>query len=557
MRQSKLLASVGFAVACAVSATAIAAEPDQTPREGIILKVSDGEIIVDLGGSDGLPDDATVRVYRRVEVTHPVTEKTIVDRFPIGDLPLRQVGDQLSIANKAESLERLPAVGDYVVWFPPKQSPAQAQKAKPPAASPKETTDPSDSKTVDLTSDVPSKSSEPCPPTQSPEVAAVDKAFQKSLGRPLSERVDIWTAFLEEHPDSPFAEQVAAELKWLRGRLLEQRALIMQREDDKRNPLEAKVTYAPTLYPGDPVELVATFEEPERVEKVRVLYRHPDEPSFQERDLERDGDRNWRTRLDEHAEAPGEFEFFVEAVRDDGELQLIAGSASEPNDLHVEVPPNDPIRRADRSKATGVVEYVNFKSGPGDDEYLRFESDYRYHVGFGMLEALKVGAGIFEGRGGPVDEIEAGADASDISVSYGFAELQFTLSEFVGLSGRLLVGDRQSSSSSSLDDTFGLRTELRIGRRDATRLELGLANTDGIGNEVWIKLAVEELENIPMSGEVVVTNLPVGEDLGVMLNYGTGYQFNDWFTLMARVGWNARTIQYQGPTAGLGTVFTW
>lgn len=533
-----------------MSTAAFAAEDEvPKPREGIILKVTDGEIIVDLGGEDGLPDDATVRVFRKVVVTHPATGEKITDRFPIGDLKLRQVGRKLSIATKAESLERLPSVGDYVVWFPPKP------REKPAAPASKQASAQQDAKAEKQPPTA--KTKVECPPSQDPQVAAVDAAFQRSLGRPLPERIEIWEAFLDEHPDSPYAVQVGAELKWLRGRLLEQRALAKQDKNQEPPPLEASVSFAPSLYPGDPVELVATFDEPERVDKVRVLYRHADQPSFTELALARDGDRNWRAQLDEQAQAPGEVEFFVEAIRDDGQLELISGSAGVPNELDIQVPPNDEIRRVNRSKATGVFEYVNFKSGPGDDEYLRFETDYRYHVGFGMLDAFKVGAGIFEGKGGPVEEIEQGLEARDISISYGFAELQFTLNDYVGLSGRLLVGDRQSTHSSGLDDTFGLRSELRIGRRDSTRLELGIANTDGIGNEVWIKLAVEELENLPMSGEVVVTNLPVGEDLGVMLNYGTGYQFTDWFTLMARVGWNARTIRYQGPTAGVGTVFTW
>jgi hypothetical protein len=285
--------------------------------------------------------------------------------------------------------------------------------------------------------------------------------------------------------------------------------------------------------------------------------RRPDEAGYKERQLERSGDKNWRIRLDEKAVEPGELHFFVEAVRQDDELELVGGSATEPLQLAVVPHPSDPARRVNRSKATGVFEYVNFNSGAGTDEYLRFESDFRYQIGYGYLEALKVGVGIFDGAGGPVDVIEAGGEAEELTVAYGFAEMQFELNEFVGVSGRLLVGDRQSESRDGLQDTFGLRTELRIGRIEETRLELGVANTEGIGNEAWIKLAVDELDQFPMSGEVVVTNLPVGEDLGVMLNYGTGYEITDWFTLMARVGWNARTIQYQGPSVGVGSVINW
>lgn len=522
------------------------AAPDQT-IEGVVVRVADGEVIVDLGHSEGLPAHAEVQILRRVEVTHPVTEETVVDRFPIGTINLTQVGDQLSIATKVDALDRLPSVGDYVVW-----SKAADASAAPPVGRPQ-----GDARPAEASADCDCEEVS----TRSPALEAVDETFAETLGQLLGERIATWSEFLEEHPDSPYADAIGGEIEWLRSRLEEQRRAAEQHQEAAQDPsstsVQGDVSAPGRVEPGQPVDLVATFDKPERVEQVRVLVRRPDQPGFDERAMERAGDANWRVRLDDLAESPGALEYFVEAVDADSELELVAGSASAPLELRVEPTTVDPEQTRDRSRATGLFEYVNFKSGAGDDEYLRFESDYRYRVDQGFLDAFKVGVGIFDGKGGTVEEIETGGRARELSVSYGFAELQFGLGDLVGLSGRLLVGDRKSPTSSGLDGTFGFRSGLRVGRRDATRLELGYAHTDGIGNEVWIELAVAEIDNMPMSGEVVVTNLPVGEDLGVMLNYGTGYQFTDWFTLMARVGWNARTINYQGPTVGLATVIDW
>lgn len=562
-RGSLKLLSAGAMLVAATYASprpARAATGDDKPVEGVIVKVADGEVILDLGHREGLPDDARVRVYRRVEVTHPVTGKKVVDRFPIGTMRLSKVGQRLSIATNAESLERLPSVGDFVVFD---AAPAAPKASAPPNGSGRASADASAKSTAESTAKTLAAAEDcNCQPSEvDPALAAVDKAFQRSLGRTLTERIDIWSKFLAQHPDTPYATEIDRELTWLRQRRKQRREaseeLFANSQQSKVTPLEGSVAVPETISPGQPLEIVATFDEPARVQQVRLLTRRDGQPGYDEHLMERAGDRNWRVELDQEAERSGEIKYFVEAVRDDNELQTISGSAPEPKLVTVRRRADDPAERADRSKATALFEYVNFKSGAGTDEYLRFESDYRYWIGAGILDALAVGVGIFDGAGGSVEAIERGEKARDLSVSYGFAELQFGLGEYVGVSGRLLVGDRQSDSLTSFDDTFGLRSELRLGRRDDTRLELGYAYTDGIGNEAWIKLAVDEIERIPMSGEVVVTNLPVGEDLGVMLTYASGYQFTDWFALMARVGWNARTITYQGPTVGLGTELNW
>jgi hypothetical protein len=127
-----------------LSASTVHAAPsskvDLSPVEGVVVKVTNGEIIIDLGHTQGLPDAANVHVYRRVEVTHPVTQKAVVDRFPIGRMQLAKVGDKLSIGTSAESLDRLPTVGDYVVWTPP--SPATTPNTPGPNQTDPNQTDP-------------------------------------------------------------------------------------------------------------------------------------------------------------------------------------------------------------------------------------------------------------------------------------------------------------------------------------------------------------------------------------------------------------------------------
>jgi len=501
----------------------------EKPIEGVVVDTADGEVIVDLGAADGIPQSPIVQVYRRLEVTHPVTGKKIVDRFPIGSMRLEQVGDELSLTRQWTDLKRPPQKGDYVVWEPPIGSPVVTPEPLP--ARP----------------DVP----------LDPESDALESAFRASLGRSLPDRIAIYERFLRADPASRHVEAVRNELHWLRT------TLETQREEPRAEAkLEAEprvgglTTGPPEVEAGTPIYIESFAEDPELVSEMRVHVRTLGSPAFQSIPMERVGDHNWRATLEGAAwNEPAELQYFVEAVRPDEQLERIGVEQL----TEVTPPPTDPRGPNDRSRASMLGEYVNFKSGAGDDEFARFEAEYRYDIGLPVLDGFTAGAGIFRGTGGTVRSIQAGEAPRRLNLSYGFAEVDLEFLRYFGLTTRFLLGNHQELSLEQgiLDDAFGFGAELWFGEADRTHLVLGGSFTEGIGAEAWIRLAIDAIERVPMTADVEVTNLPVGADLGVSLNYGIGYAFTDWFTLMGRLGWNARTIDHHGPTAGLATVFEW
>ena len=60
-----------------------------------------------------------------------------------------------------------------------------------------------------------------------------------------------------------------------------------------------------------------------------------------------------------------------------------------------------------------------------------------------------------------------------------------------------------------------------------------------------------------MSAEVVVTNEPIGEDLGVRLIYTVGRSITPWLDVSGRVSYQLRDINHSGLGFGLGTTFHW
>jgi hypothetical protein len=509
--------------------------------EGIVVEVTSEEMIVDVGRNNGIPPSAEMMVFRRVEVEHPVTEKTITDEFPIGKVEFRRVGEKLSIARKWSALERKPSVGDRVVYRVPHRNASRSDKQQP--------------KTLTVDNNSPIKSGGNT--SISPERKRVEQTFQKTLGKPLGERIDIWQGYLENNPDSPFASQIGREVKWLRTKLQKIRTETSDKSREEP-PVTGRVSVAHEVTTEEPIAISTTLSNPERVKVVRALVRRGDRKQYETLQLQEAGSQNWRLELSDKWAEPGRIEFFVEAVDKDNKIHHISSNAERPSSVKVKEPADIPADRSGRSRAQASFEYVNFNLGDGTDQFYQVESDYRYALDLEHLIGFRMGVGIFQGEGADLDTIESGGDTREQSVSYGYAELLTQAHEHLGWSFRLIAGNQSKArEDTSLEGVFGFSNEFRIGRADRTHLLVGGALTENIGNEAWMELNLETIENVPMSGEVVVTNLPVGEDLGVSLKYGVGYEVTDWVTLNGKVGWNARTINHHGPSVGTGLAVDW
>ena len=513
---------------------------ESKPVEGSVVKIADGELIVDLGDTEGLPSRATVLIYRRLVVTHPATQREIVDRFLIGTLMLDQVGSKLSISRTYNGLSRPPEVGDFVVYLPdgvPVQEKEQTEEQGPTTA----------------------ESAKPAPHKD-----AVDELVFSTLGKPITKRIELYMSFLQANPDNPYAEEIGTELAWMRQRLDEERGLAEERAADKDAEKAARVREARRRVEGRSsapakvavnavAPVVATFANPENVQQARAFVRLKGAPRFDEVAMQTYGGYAWRADLPANYTAePVEVEYFVEAIRTDGQLERAGDGIVE-----IYQPPKDPAPVADRSKARIQAEFVDFKIGEGVDQYWRMEADYRYKLDLPWLHGFRAGAGIFDGEGASVSAIAAGAPTRSLSLAYGFAEMDFAAGKNFGTGFAVMLGNRQGNEFDTFQSSFGLRAFLRLGPEDGTRLQTGLALIGGMGSEAWINLDLLEIDRVPMRAEVVVTDLPVGENLGVSLKTGAGYQFTDAFSVMGHIAWNARTINHHGPGAGASINIDW
>ena len=85
--------------------------PEAPPPTATVVALDGDQLVLDLGKSMLAPG-ASLRLYRTIEVKHPVTGKPLRDRFPNGSARVVQAGDALSLAVPVEAPPRAPAIGD-------------------------------------------------------------------------------------------------------------------------------------------------------------------------------------------------------------------------------------------------------------------------------------------------------------------------------------------------------------------------------------------------------------------------------------------------------------
>lgn len=535
------------AAALAVSAWAAPAQAQRV--EGTILQIEENELLVDLGRADGVEPGNAVRLYRRVVVEHPLTHRRLEDRFPLGDESLDQVAERMSIIVLDAPLAHPPRVGDTVVVT----GTGAAGPEPPPEAA----------------------ACPACPATSCPAAAACEldpavrtllETFGRTLGQTLERRIEIWEDYLAEHPDVAWAGSVAADVHSLRSALGTMHAAAPARAAGS----SARKGHEPPSqgFVGEPLEIVVAIDPRDALRLVQIHVRHEGEQGYQVFDLEPDGDFYLRARIPDEFVREDGFAYFLAGVDAEGTEVPLGGSAERPIRVPVvERFPAPPVR-TDRSNLHTSFEYVDFFADAIQrDYYLRFEADFRYVLS-SWFYSLRMGFGIFEGLGGPVDEVDWSGDDTTlvdpqpISYRYGFTEVEFRLHELFYVIGRISVGSARAyetpdGQSESPEALVGGRGRIRIGRPTGTNLEVGGGYIEDLGYEADLSVNLALVESVPLRGYIIVTDMPVRGDLGVRLVAEAGWRPASWFEFTVLAGYNIRTIHHQGFSLGAAASFLW
>ncbi|HYH95052.1 hypothetical protein [Hyalangium sp.] len=495
------------------------------PRQAYVLRIEGSDAFVDMGRSDAAAPGTRLRVYRVIEARHPTTGKVLRDRFLLGEAEVLEAGEALSRIGGAKELLLRLEVGDEV------------ELATAPPVAP---TSPTASTPLS-----PSKPGTPPPPDA--ERAALRAAWDAALRLPPSERARVWEGFLASWPQSELASPIRAEIALLRAAPASSSG-----EEDALPPETLVRTGGPnTALVGEPILITLTHLEGPAPHAAIVHWRAQGAPGFQTVHMRAEPTGHFRAQLPQEAAVEPAIEYFVETADEDGTSAVIAGSATSPQRVAIKLPPSARhVERDNRSRVRIHDEYVDFNRFKGNDVYNLFEVDFLYRV-LTTVHSVRVGFGSYQGRGTPKELLDTKTTPKRVGFTYGFSELEIRLHESLAALARVNAGVNREGLST------GVELGMRIGSETGTSLTLRGATLRNIGKRANLALAWDAVKGWPMSAEVIVTNEPIGEDLGVRLLYTVGRSVTPWLDVAGRVGYQLRDINHSGLTLGLGTTFHW
>ncbi len=537
------------AAACFVGMTMVCLLTSARAEENnfaVVVMVDDKEVVFDKGTRAGVKTGNKVRLYRRITVHHPITGEEIIDKFPIGDVQISQASELLSIVKNSRKLSHRPKVGD-LVRLPEPKDPAK----KPAKAKGKPKLVPQEAVPVEL----------------DPEIRDLNAVLVGNMGRPITKRIFSYTRFLFKYPDSAYAPTVAREIEWLKtlNKKTKQPAqAVVARGATKTKRVGIKVIH-PEIGPlevGDRPQFIVAVLPVDPATRVHLYIREEGKEGFDQIEMVHGGSFYYRAHLPrKYVSDSGDLLYFIEvSAAEDG---IVPGVATEtnPNTIKVTRPTVDRIERSNRTTATAVFEYVNFDMDDKvDDEYMSFEADVFYRIRT-FLYGVRVGTGVFNGTGGNLGDIEESRDNNEkLAALYGYIEGEFEIVPLFHFMIRGLAGNQREpgNEENGTDGVFGLEGGIRIGEETKTNLALSGAIFEDIGYEGRIDLTINRFRKVPILIEGLVTNFPVDDShVGLRLVVGIGYRFTDWFAILARGSWNARTIKHTGFGGGASVALSW
>jgi hypothetical protein len=562
-----------FFAACAAVALpqrvrAQAVERTTTTVRATIVRIEDGDVFLDVG-RDQLAGTRKLTVYRRVTVRHPITRKSLADRFAIGELEIVQAGDALTLARAAAAPSRPFGIGDgaeaSVSVVPPVAQ--VAAPAKPAAGAPPAAPDRAVQAAAPATSAAPAAAAPATPAIAGAPAEAGEllRYFQATLAQPPEHRVRVYDTYLQRHPRSAYRAFIDQEIRYLRA--WEQNGT--ESADDSAAAERAALLASaveflpPEQLPSGKAAALALMVRPEAEVRGLVLYvrgKGPDSGDYRPLSMQLDGRGHAHARVPEGFVRPPGLEFFIEAVNQRGETASAFASALEPHVIEVASPHVPAERRREPAMRVRISsELASFDGTSGRDYFLINEGDFFYRMRHGHLYGIRMGYGRYDGEGGTVEELdELELEPRPAGFTYAFFEGEFTLTELLGLALRGTLGLGRPDPGEQGDLAGGFQTRLRIGEPTATHLVIAGELLPEIGQRAFLYLGWELIDRVPMAAEVQVTDQPVNSDeLAVRIVYEVGYRITDRMALALRPSYQLRTIRHAGPGVGLSATFDW
>jgi hypothetical protein len=554
-----------YAAATAAPGTRSAAAPADV--SGTVLSIDEEDIVLDLGSQKGATEGAIVELWRPFKLRHPVTGRTLTDRFRIGSLRLMQVQRTLALARPEGPLARTPASGDVAILAhaAPRQAVSSSVAATPsaPGASKSTAKTPTPVGASGSPTAAPRVSESPDGERLDPEGRELCALFESLKGEPIAKRVRRYEQYLQAHPSGTYSRVLWEEAAALRQLLTGSSAGPSQ---DASGSPDAVFTPPSSARANEPITIGVEIPD---VAGAVLHVRHAGEVAYRTLPMKTAGARYYRaTVAAEEMQAP-EVEYFIESVDAKGAATAAVGAATAPQRMDVQegphpVPPSRPA-----ASAAIYTDYADYNRLRGNDYAWQTEGIFALRYADKGVRAVRTGFGAYRGAGGSVYELDTlGLAPRKVGLTYGYLEGEYAPSPVIGLIARLAFGLTADGVNG------GGQLFLRLGNDRLTNILLGGEVLGGIGTRGIAELQWNTLPRVPIVLRTEVTNQPAGStsssstpadgttaegkgDIGARAMVQVGYRIVPELTLALRASYEGRTIQHSGPGAGAGVMYSW
>ncbi len=541
-------------ISCLALVTSSAHAQAPAPRtDGTVMRVDSADLVVDIGSGTGASEGSTYRLYRPIEVRHPVTRRVIRDRFPIGEVRITSLGNVLSLARPVGTVARPPAVGDELAATAALSNPY----AQPPAV---RTAPPSAEPARAAGASAPPTSVSVTPPWANEERDAL-QTFLQTLGRAPEYRISLYQDFLARHPGSTYTTVLRADQRamqqWVADRAngVQAAAIVAQGSSAAGAP-SAPVVHGERLVAldeGQSATVDLQLAPGSNVGAALIHIRTAGGVTYETYNTTLDEHGFLRIAIPEHFLHPGGFDYFVEVVTHDGMHIPAFGEPEIP--VHVIVHPL-PVPQQSTAGLTRIdvrTDFIDRNQLRGNDQYFILEGDFYQRLRFGPLTGYRVGFGIYRGVGGSLQALDRENRPPEFRQAVlGYHELEFQVARMFAFILRMTVGM----------DLHGVvgggQLRLRFGEERAVHLMVGGEAITAIGQRAFIQIQFRPHPRVPLGATAEVTHFEYdGPDPSFRLAWQTGWQITSWFAIAARLSYQARTITHAGPGVGLAATFDW
>ena len=493
------------------------ARAQTTPREGTVVAIDAGELVVDLGIARGVHSGDVVELWRPLRIKHPVTGQMLTDRFRIGTLRLTQVRPSLSIAAIEGAVGRPPATGDIVIV---------PESAREPAAAPT-------TKVLTTTTTV---------VPEDPDAAALAKLMSTLIGATPEMRIRAYESFSRAHPNSRFAAVLNEEAASLRA---------VATPATPKPRFDASAPRLDRVRAGETQRIAVELDA--RFVGGVVHVRRKGTPGYRSLPMNSIGPRYWAATLPADAMTASGMEYFVEGVSPDSTVALI-GSADAPRQVDVE-----PEQQASVNRHVGLAqvslqsEYASFNAKRANDYVFQTEGTVGWRLHDEGIRAVRSGFGVLRGEGGSLEQLDTKNLPPDkVGLTYGYIELEIAMSPNYALIGRPILGLRDEGL------TGGAAAFFRIGNDLRTNLLIGGEILGGVGQRAIVELDWRTIKRVPIVLRSEVTTQPsTSGDIGARAIAQIGYEFLPSLAVSARGSYQGRTINHAGPGGGVAVSYQW